>query len=643
MEKNTKVKEIKRQRQIEALRPEILAKDDKSFYTTKLFFGKDGSVSRSLLMNTPNQETSSLHIEEAVYAVSSGADTGEIKDRFCFDLIDIEVESKEALAFLTAKIYRHGTGKNDKFYIESCEVGKVRDIVAGEDVDESIIFNSDHTIKDGIRVFCDPEVGAVTSSASQLKKNTGTFPGDKDAFARWDKMTFGAATQALNGKEDVSDKGIAQLNARLSQYKAPSVYLKTVGGFAVFMGKETFVDRKGAAPFTTKDEYADGRGFVAAEFTAEAFTAKLNGRYSVLPEAVNGIGLQCRPYLCKLMAIARRRQYIEEYIATHLWECIYIYRDEITPEQQDAYNLAVESKGQSGPYAGKVVVLCETRGKVEIDFFTDLNGLKATFDLTRHSGLNVLDMTHSEHNIEHGSQTSTQLLQTLMLVRPKTTKMWIRRLARHMSNHKYNRLVKSEGHAISATDMGEFLNCANIVSQIAPSFVADVYRPFYKTAVNSLTEGAVGKFSTLNLPTKGAYCKLTTEPGADFGEKFLNILPGGQVEVLCPIAEWNNIKKFIALKYPKMHILEFLKAIVVPVDEYCDRVDASTTLTDTQKFLVKDAARHQSKGLMALPAIEILKNMLAGMDFDGDAAQLYFDKVATVIAWKKNPVAVDKD
>ena len=117
----------------------------------------------------------------------------------------------------------------------------------------------------------------------------------------------------------------------------------------------------------------------------------------------------------------------------------------------------------------------------------------------------------------------------------------------------------------------------------------------------------------------------------------------GQAEVLCPIAEWNNIKKFIALKYPKMHILEFLKAIVVPVDEYCDRVDASTTLTDTQKFLVKDAARHQSKGLMALPAIEILKNMLAGMDFDGDAAQLYFDKVATTIAWQKNPVAVDKD
>ena len=68
--KDIVMKMIKNQRQAESLRAEILAKDASSFYTTKLVFSKDGSVSRRLLMDTANQETAHLGILSNVYAVT---------------------------------------------------------------------------------------------------------------------------------------------------------------------------------------------------------------------------------------------------------------------------------------------------------------------------------------------------------------------------------------------------------------------------------------------------------------------------------------------------------------------------------------------------------------------------------------------
>ena len=41
-----------------------------------------------------------------------------------------------------------------------------------------------------------------------------------------------------------------------------------------------------------------------------------------------------------------------------------------------------------------------------------------------------------------------------------------------------------------------------------------------------------------------------------------------------------------------------------------------------------------------IPAIETLKNMLAGLDFDGDAVSLFFDKDIVDIMWKLTPKAV---
>ena len=68
-----------------------------------------------------------------------------------------------------------------------------------------------------------------------------------------------------------------------------------------------------------------------------------------------------------------------------------------------------------------------------------------------------------------------------------------------------------------------------------------------------------------------------------------------------------------------------IKIRLVTYKEYAEKVDSCEELTDLEKRLVKDAAKHFSKGLLVVPAIEILKNLLAGMDFDGDGAVAFAD------------------
>lgn len=638
--------------QVELLRSYLLKKLHKGFYITSLTFTEKSKCLVSNLMVTPNRQYDMLPIQQDATVLTTEGFARKLPF-YCGALLNVEVEGEKAMRHLDHEIYRVGDGIDTRF-IGYSNKNRLVDLITGKKVDDDVIFMEDGvTLKDGVIVYNNSETGAQTCSNGQLKKHNITLVADNypgfDAYKSWNTVTYGAATILCDGKA-ASPKDIAQANTRLSAYKAPSIGIGRVNTVAYYMGKLMF---KG-----TKDEYRDGFAFICAEYLSDMFTKYSNGNYFFAPWSTDGLMVQCRPWLNKVMAETVKRAYIEEYIEAHYYDkpAIILVRDEITPEQQEAFEYAVLHKGKSRPqedidagkldFGGRLVIITDSAEHArEIEFFSDLNGLKAPYDLKTESDLEILDMSHGAHDVFHGSNTSSQLIQSLMINDPQRTMDVMLRHADDLLKSKEEALLAEKGKAPSWADFvgttADFRpDYQQLIGRIAPQFAWQRYAPLYHSLVDNSLKGYVTGIRRLNLPTAGAYTKVVPDAAADFGVKILGICENTEVEIICPVGAMNGFKKTIGVKYPKMHFVEYLKGKIISWKEYADRVRANTELTDKQKEVVIDHVRHLSPGAIMIPAIERLKNMLAGMDFDGDACQLFFDKDIVDILWKGETKAV---
>ena len=126
-------------------------------------------------------------------------------------------------------------------------------------------------------------------------------------------------------------------------------------------------------------------------------------------------------------------------------------------------------------------------------------------------------------------------------------------------------------------------------------------------------------------------------------QKLLGITDDGCVECFAPAMNKNGIDKAIGVKFPKMGINEFAKFVPVSLEEIKNRlaklVDAEIVTRKTANTIYR-VYKRTSDGVVIIPAVEILKNLLAGMDFDGDAIQLYFDKEIVETLWTTDSIVV---
>jgi hypothetical protein len=136
-----------------------------------------------------------------------------------------------------------------------------------------------------------------------------------------------------------------------------------------------------------------------------------------------------------------------------------------------------------------------------------------------------------------------------------------------------------------------------------------------------------------------------------FGINLLHYdVEAGTCEVLAPQLTKNGKERAIAIKYPKMAVDEFAKIIPVAPEELVERARyhlQQENITEEQFDVLQHLFYMLHDGIIMVPAIEGLKNMLAGMDFDGDALVAYCDDTLVDIIWAINPVATtimdDKD
>lgn len=555
-------------------------------------------------------------------------------------------------------------------------------VVNKEEVIPRENFFDGEKVKDGYILYLDPEVSGYESLtagdikgykipmiAQNLKENfleeflpEGTEWPEKVTYMEALKyvLTYGCSHLIQDSPDDegnmpeASLKDIADGNNRISLWSAPQSACGPVRTYGLYMGKVK-------AP--SGGEYADGGAYLSSSYISSLFTVLSGGRYRFTEKAVEGCCLQCRPYTSKVLAEVSSRGYIEEFIKSPQMgnpEVVYLERGKITDEVLKDLNACIKGKGKVGPYAGKLVVICDDEvkaRKIGIDYVTDLNGHKSVNDFTLPTSLNVLEVSHGHapHDEEaeeegfgaEGARTSTQMLQTLLVANFTKTVLWLVKLFVGMLTSKKVELLSEESRAPHKADFDqENPAWSQILASMLPWFGWKYYFPLYKTSANMALRGLTRAISRLNINVQGIHAFVRMDYAMDFGVNLLKCGVDGDgdgthhwVEVVCPAI---SQKYAFGIKYPKMHFREFGKFKVISIEEYISRVSSNEVLTARQKELLIEKIKNVSCGSILLPAYEIVKNMLAGLDIDGDSMIVYTDPEVIDIIKDFEPAAVNK-
>ena len=209
--------------------------------------------------------------------------------------------------------------------------------------------------------------------------------------------------------------------------------------------------------------------------------------------------------------------------------------------------------------------------------------------------------------------------------------------------------VRMDGRRLTAKDL---LGDLAMASQTAyPEFAVKHWAPYFQDNLNKALEGFGSRLEKLSVSTDGIYLKIISDLSHFFGINLLQYdAEEGVCEVLAPQLSKEGKRRAIAIKYPKMATDEFAKIIPVAPEDLVERARyhlENGEITEEQFDVLQHVLYMLHDGIIMVPAIEGLKNMLAGMDFDGDALVAYCDETLVDIIWAIKPVATtimeDKD
>lgn len=621
--------------QVEVLR-DVFNKKDEGITMTNLIVGDKGTVEISVL-NVPCNLGTKLLSRGRAFVMTSKT-SARMVDNFTRDTINVVIEQPDYATLVSGTIYRVGTGFDEKFYTETETTGFVYDLLTKKKEAATAIFDDTGNLLPGVKTY-GGEKGGQVSSASQLRKLSISMAENSDqaeALRRLSIVDYGSFDM-INGTLTTMS-GLVKYSARIGQGQAPVCMTDTkVGTMAIVA--EKWKNKAG-------NQYNDGSAYVSAQFAAKACTESTDSKFVVKERAVLGMVFQCRPWKAKVMAKCVEQNYIDEMIAFRGYKTVYINRNDVSEFEQTEFNKLFE-KGAKSAFAGKLVVIGDDMS-APIDFMTDINGMKATYDLTRDSGFNVLDIGNVQSDVSAGAATSMQMLQSLLYFNYKKGMEYITEKGKTHLAKNLGRLLSEEAQV---PGIGEFskLYAAGTIPKIARDFTLRRNSSLYKSQVNNFMKGMSGAIESLKFDLPGTTGKIVPDFAMDFEQMVLGVAADGKVEVFCPAAEQYFTELGLpeeewiisGYKYPKMHVQEVLIARVVSMKEIGARIDA-LEITSKQKNLLRRQYKALSRAVVVVPAIETLKNMLAGMDFDADAVTLVFDVEFNriLVESEKKPVAV---
>lgn len=597
-----------------------------------------------------------LDLENTYSLVEIGKEKkAETIKRLTFSEIHVQCKSAMAADILmdTKRILIKGRGLGMIIAIETRN-GQIYDItkqitdnVVYTTCSRDMFYDENDNLLEGVHAYGlgRDETGYQFASASQMKQQDITIPEISDKTAKRFMAVCNGTFGEIMSYDDIKDltlEELSKLASRLSLFFPPAglldakqYHLKSV---AVFMSK--FKNEDG-------NEFEDGQHLGTAESLAAACNAASN-KFQVVPEACLGVHAQDRPFCANKSKVEFVMQDELSYRIRKIGaEVIVLRKGSITKQQQKAFNGAIKNK--KGPYKGKIVIICDDDVQDpigECESLSDLNAVKCPWTLKTDSNWHILKFSHAPKNGEKGAKLSNMLLQSLMLADYKGTFDFVGKLLKESIDEKISSLTEEkEPSAPSSMDFIGLnsLNVSSVAMNCLPNYVKKYERDIYRAWADNEMKGALKNVAEIRLHVAGAYQMLTPDIATRWGTNILKVgidEDGAYIEVVSRYATKQGQDKFIAIKYPKMHTKEDLKCKVISPKEYAQRVMDSDKFTKEEKvFLMRDIY-HLSEGMVMIPSVEIIKNLAAGLDFDSDACQCFYNSFIINTLWKEAMEAV---
>lgn len=564
---------------------------------------------------------------------------------------------------------------------------KYLNLVSGKVVEKNHgVCNEDGSWKEDI-LWYNTDLGYTTTTPGQIKHREATFPAANlpgfDMAAVMTELTYGGIDRVqhlidmgLIDEENASLKMVAQLSTRWAQWRAAQADVAEVKTLVLYGGKV-----KGSIGMDGKPyEYGDGEGFTTSTFFADACNEALmnqgfvlpNGcpKYYVLPDAVLEEHYQGRHWMAKekkrvvdplylvrgmdrlingdkshICYIYREdgvaKNAVKQYLLDTLIHKQYLLdtlnwqdgldklRDELTdPDAIKEWEaLAALPAGTQNPYKNKLIVICPNDGYTvdDAECFSDLNGMKTTFDVTKDSCINMMLMGHSDGK----AHTSGQLAATLMSADTEWALDFFDRKGFEIAETVTRKFLSAEGHAPSYEDFTRpsGINCSDILQTVMPRFIRDHYQPEYRRAVETKLNGIVNDAARLRIGIEGEHEYASPDPSVFLTGK--QILKATKTKVECLCKDLGEDVDALAIKYPKMGDHEYMIVHAIGWKEVVLRAVAHG-MKPVDIYLMYLTATHLSSGAMNVAACQILTYLLAGYDNDGDHFMLI--KNAEIVA-----------
>ena len=565
---------------------------------------------------------------------NSGERTLHFHKRYTEAFINVSCMALDALPVVARPIFKSVTPAGRIGYFQLVKDHMV-DLLTGGSVECEHIFNEDGSVKHGVLVYAADT--ALTTAGMVKKGQIRLYCQNLDGFDAKQHETvlnYGMAnaiarTMAITNKKPGAglEKEISQAATRMSQRAASSVELGTIRSYAVYMG--TF--GKG---FGFEHDFCDGQGFVDSKFFANAVSEKIDEEVTSID--VLGMGVQSRPYSNKTFSMVVDQKMIKRLMkGSGADGVVIIDANRVSEMDQYDFDLAVATKGREGRFANKIVILVHEGGDAyHVEYFSDLNGQKSSFDLKAVSPLNVLALGHENTSHKDEEVLSSQAFQSFALLDWEGTRKYFLDKVSESCDRFVEDFNKVEGTQLTAEEAAEVGTSpvGDLILKMYPQFVRS-YRPLGKSIIQKKADSLNSDLMEVRIPASGIHGQMCPDLGAYFGVKLLK-----DNEFFNSYASKVKLEMGVAVKYPKMHPDEYSLPIFVSKNEYLDRAREALSAEDFKLF--KTMLLTLNSSWMVIPATQTLLNLHAGSDFDGDKIFVLVEEALIRIAVKGNPTAV---
>lgn len=512
--------------------------------------------------------------------------------------------------YLGKGIYIHFQGARTRCFYHDADV--IRDLATDEEVDSSKVFKAPGVLRHGVRHYQAPGY----TPSQQRKDQVLLF----DTTKGWDTVasmvneaTYGAYKVFRGNK--MYFKNLVKAVARMFQWQAPSKDFGTIGTYAI-VNKE-WTDVEG-------NKLWDGMSFIDSEFYASCMSELVGVK--VAPESVEGEIVQNRPFTAKQLSVVVNANYVRALMATT--EVVRFS----TVDDAAAAAIVAGGKGK-GDLADKMIIV----GDAEIpEVIMDRNALKTDFDFNIKGHLNVLDIAKVSQ-----ANTSMQMLEKLIVKDRNAAVLFIKKMFDEQIIKEITDTVLDRDVRVPAIrDLeSDRMWLTQIAQSIAPNYAVTKDKAMFRNIVENMVKRHMNMINKLKLAVEGSNLRLISDPAQMLGAT--NLLKFGEVFSKdaekffkgqgVAESEW----KVTVFKYPTMGMKEFYAARVVGTAELKKRIKALAVSADVKKVLL-GFYMTVAPAALVMPAVELLKSLLAGMDFDYDGASVVYNAEFNAITHKDN-------